>query len=79
MPESVRTATQDRWPLGSRWCGGGSYDPPLRYTLNLAEALGRLTLSPLTFVGMASNASLREMPDAGGSGRRRLPERGSWH
>ena len=51
MPESVRTATHDRSSLGSR---------VLTHPLNLAEALGRLTLSPLTPVGKPRIASLRE-------------------
>jgi len=55
MPESVRTATRDRSTLGSR---------ALSRTLNLPDALGRLTLSPLTRVGKPRIASLREMPAA---------------
>jgi len=51
-PESVRTATHDRSTLGSR---------VLSHPLSLTDALGRLTLSPLTRVGMPRIASLREM------------------
>jgi hypothetical protein len=49
-PESVRTATPDRSPLGS---------PALARRLNLADALSRLTLSG-DVCRHASNASLRE-------------------
>jgi hypothetical protein len=51
-PESVRTATDDRSPLGSL---------ALSRPLNLAEALSRLTLSG-DLCRHASNASLRERP-----------------
>ena len=50
-PESVRTATHGRSTLGSR---------VLTHPLNLTDALGRLTLSPLTRIGMPRIASLRE-------------------
>src|SRR5688572_32224858 len=42
-PENVRTTTLDRWTLGSR---------ALAHALNLADALSRLTFSPLTILGM---------------------------
>ena len=54
-PESGRTPACRRWPLGSR---------VLAHALNLAEALRRLSLSPLTFVGMPRNASRCETPVA---------------
>jgi hypothetical protein len=43
MPESARTATPDRWTLGS---------DALSRVLNLADPPSRLALSPLTHVGM---------------------------
>jgi hypothetical protein len=67
-PESARTATPDRSPLGSR---------PLSRSLNLAEALSRLTLSG-DLCRHASNASLLERLFTDVSTKRRGHARAAW-
>jgi hypothetical protein len=61
-PESTRTATHDRSTLGSG---------ALTRTLNLAEALSRLLLSPLTFVGMPPTLRFVTYPAPAAMGTRR--------